>query len=81
MSIRLYRYLAWGVAGAFLAIVVLGMVVPRTVPRFAFLPAPAARTYCSKTMGQSVETWYRAGPFWAHGAEGHFTICEGSSSN
>jgi hypothetical protein len=78
--VRYVRRLAYGVLGAFIVIVVLGMLVPRTIPRFAFLPAPAARNYCSKTMGQSTEAWYRSGPFWARSSVSAFTICEGFRS-
>jgi hypothetical protein len=44
------------VAGTF---VTLGMTSPRTVPRLAFLPAPAPRE-----LPDECETWRRQGLFW-----------------
>jgi hypothetical protein len=62
-SRKLLRF-ALGALAVLVVIVMLGMWFPRTIPRFAFLPAPARRTYCSKDAGNSLETWHRSGPFW-----------------
>lgn len=63
------------------AIVVLGMWIPRTIPRLAFLPAPAERTYCSKTQGHSLETWHRAGPIWVRQTVSDLILCKPETSN
>jgi hypothetical protein len=45
------------------AFVVLGMTSPRTVPRLAFLPAPASRHW-KDDCNTVAETWERHGIVW-----------------
>jgi hypothetical protein len=79
-SWNLLRF-AYGAVAVLVVIVLLGMWIPRTIPRLAFLPAPAKRTYCSKTEGNSLETWHRSGAFWARTTISDLIHCKPETSN
>jgi hypothetical protein len=69
-------HFAYGAVPLLVAIVTLGMWIPRTIPRLAFLPRPAERTYCSKTQGHSLETWHRGGPIWVRETVSDLMRCD-----
>lgn len=74
-------HFAYGAVPLLVAIVMLGMWIPRTIPRLVFLPRPAARTYCSKTQGRSLETWHRGGPIWVRQTVSALMLCDGAAKS
>jgi hypothetical protein len=83
MSVHPHRSGKWltgAVLGLFAAIAILGMLIPRTVPRLAFLPAPPTHYFCDKTFGGSLQRWHRAGAVWASTTTSNSVTC-GSRSN